>query len=353
MKSLLRHAAAPKRRSQPRRNDRRKPTNEKSRRRFLSLVAGTAALPAASRIALGQSYPSRPVTLIVPLAAGGALDATARVLAERMRRSLGQPVIIENVTGADGNIATGRTVRARPDGYTIEIGFRGTHVLNGGFYSLPYDLVNDFTPISPVFTSPLVFFAKKTMPANDLRELIAWLKANPNKASAAVYAADSRLSTAFFQKETGTQFAIVPYRGGVPAVQDLMAGYVDLYLTGTPANLPTASAGSIKAYAVTSDTRLALAPDIPTVSEMGLPALTYSTWGGFFAPKGTPRDIIDKLNAAVVEALADAGVRSRIGAFGFEIFPREQQTPEFLGDLQKADIAKWWPIIKELGIRAE
>jgi tripartite-type tricarboxylate transporter receptor subunit TctC len=323
------------------------------RRRFLHLAAGAAALPAASRIAIAQAYPSRPITLIVPLAAGGALDAIARVLAERMRPSLGQPVIIANVTGADGNIAKGRTVRARPDGYTIEIGFRGTHVMNGGFYSLPYDLVNDFAPISPVFTTPLVFFAKETMPANDLRELIAWLKANPNKASAAVYSAEGRLGAAFFQKETGTQFAMVPYRGGAPAVQDPVAGHVDLYLFGTPANLEVARAGSIKAYAVTSDTRLAFAPDIPTVSEMGPPALTDSSWTGFFAPKGTPRDIIDKLNAAVVETLAEAGARSRIGALGFEIFPREQQTPEFLGDLQKADIAKWWPIIKEFGIRAE
>ena len=195
----------------------------------------------------------------------------------------------------------------------------GTHVLNGAFYSLPYDVLNDFAPISPLVTVPYVLFARKTMPAKDLNELIAWLKANPNKASAGITSVGYRLLAAFFQKETGTQFALVPYRGGAPAMQDLVAGQIDL-LFGTPDQLPLMRAGSIKAYAVTSDTRLALAPDIPTFAEMGLPALSYSAWFGLFAPKGTPKDIIGKLNAAAVEALADPAVRSRLVDLGIRDF---------------------------------
>ena len=213
----------------------------------------------------------------------------------------------------------GRAARARPDGYTIDFGSFGTHVLNGAFYSLPYDVLNDFAPISPLVTIPLVLFARKTMPANDLNELIAWLKANPDKASAGISAGGFRLLTAFFQKETGTQFALVPYRGLRPRMQDLVAGQIDL-LFGTPVQLPLMRAGSIKAYAVTSDTRLAMAPDIPTFGEMGLPALSWSAWFGLFAPKGTPKDIIGKLNAAAVEALADPAVRSRLADLGLRFF---------------------------------
>jgi tripartite-type tricarboxylate transporter receptor subunit TctC len=290
--------------------------------------------------------------MIVPAAAGGPLDVTGRVLAERMRRSLGQPVVIENVAGADGSIGAGRAARARSDGYTIDYGFLGNHVLNGAFYSLPYDVINDFAPISPLATASNVLFAKKAMPAEKLNELIAWLKANPNKASMGITTAGYRLAAAFFQKETGTHFVLVPYRGGAPAVQDLTASQIDL-LFGTPGDLPLARAGSIKAYAVSSDTRLALAPDIGTFAEMGLPGLSYSAWTGFFAPKGTSRDIIAKLNAAVVEALDDQAVRSRMVDLGYEPFTREQRTPEALGALQKADAAKWWPIIKEFGIKAE
>jgi tripartite-type tricarboxylate transporter receptor subunit TctC len=242
--------------------------------------------------------------------------------------------------------------RARPDGYTIELGNDGNHVLNGAFYSLPYDVLNDFAPISPLITFPFVLFARKMMPANDLRELIAWLKANPNKASAGVAASQFRLVTAFFQKQIGTQFTIVPYRGTAPAIQDLVAGQIDLSFS-TVLDLAQARAGSIKAYAVTSETRLASAPDIPTVGEMGLPALSYSAWSGLFAPKGTPKDIIGKLNAAAVAALADPAVRSRVINLGDEIFPGERQTPETLAALQRADAERWWPIIKELGIKAE
>jgi tripartite-type tricarboxylate transporter receptor subunit TctC len=322
------------------------------RRQFLRFAASAAALPAASRDAGAQSYPSRPITIVVPFAAGGALDVVGRLLVERMRGSLGQPIIIENVTGADGSIGYGRAARARPDGYTIDLGTLSGHVLNGAFYSLPYDVLNDFAPISPVVNIPLVIFAKKTMPARDLQELIAWLKSNPNKASAGFPSVSYRLLAAFFQKETGTQFTLVPYRGGAPATQDLVAGQIDLLLAA-PDKLPLVRDGSIKAYAVTSDARLALVPDIPTFGEMGLPTLSFSDWFGLFAPRGTPNDIIGKLNAAVVEALANPVVQSRLIDLGMQIFPHERQTPEALGALVKADAEKWWPIIKELGIKAE
>jgi tripartite-type tricarboxylate transporter receptor subunit TctC len=356
MKNSLRQTATPQHRSRPRRNDRphqKTPSSgQHPRRRFLHLVAGTAALPATTRLAWAQSFPTRPITMIVSVAAGSVSDVIGRTLAERMRASLGHPIIIENVSGADGSIGAGRIARARTDGYTIDLGFLGNHVLNGAFYSLRYDVLNDFASISPLVTTPVVLFARKSMPAKDLEELIAWLKANPNNASAGVIGVGSRLWAASFQKESGTKFAVVPYRGGPPAVQDLAAGQIDLLIYGvTP--LPLARAGSIKAYAVASDARLALAPDTPTFAEMRLPALSYSEWFGLFAPKGTPRDIIGKLNAAARGALADPAVRSRLVELGFEVFPREQQTPEALSALVKADAEKWWPIIKELGIKAE
>ena len=245
------------------------------RRKFLHLAAASATLPTAARMACAQAYPTRPVTMIVPFAAGAAIDTLGRIVAERMRGPLGQPVIVENASGADGSIGVGRAARARPDGYTIDLGFLGGHVLNGAFYSLPYDVLNDFAPISPLVTTSTILFARKTMPATDLNELIAWLKANPNKASVGVNAVGFRLLAAFFQKETGTHFALVPYRGAAPAMQDLVAGQIDLFIA-TPDQLPLMRAGSIKAYAVTSDTRSALAPDTPTFAEMGLPALSYS-----------------------------------------------------------------------------
>jgi tripartite-type tricarboxylate transporter receptor subunit TctC len=322
------------------------------RRQFLHLAAGAIALPAVSRIARAQAYPARPITMIVPLAAGSTLDLVGRVMAERMTKSLGKPVIIENVSGADGSIGGGRAARARADGYTIGIGTSGTHVLNGAFYSLQYDVLDDFAPISLLATLPLVLLARKNIPAKDLNELIAWLKANPNKASAGITTGACRLLTAFFQKETGTQFTLVPYRGSSPEMQDLVAGQIDLSFD-TPLQLPLVQAGSIRAYAVTSEARWALAPDIPTFAEMGLPALSFSAWNALFAPKDTPKDIIGKLTASVVEALADPAVRSRFAEFGQEIFPVERQTPDTLGAVQKADAEKWWPLIKEFGVKAD
>ncbi len=351
MKASVRKAATPRRWSAPRGNERRLVTQH-PRRRILSLTAGAAALPALRRISRAQAYPSRPITMIVPFAAGGPTDVFARIMADAMKRSLGQPVIIENVSGADGSIGIGRAARAKPDGYTIDLANLSGHVLNGAFYSLPYDLLNDFAPISPLVTNPFVLFARNAIPAKDLKELIAWLKANPNKASVGITTAGYRLMAAFFQKETATHFALVPYRGNAPAMQDLLAGQIDLFF-GTPGELSLMQAGSIKAYAVTSDARMVVTPDIPTFAEVGLPALSYSTWIGLFAPKGTPVDIIGTLNAAAVEALADQAVRSRLVEFGFEVFSREQQTPEALGALVKAGAEKWWPIIKALKIKAQ
>jgi tripartite-type tricarboxylate transporter receptor subunit TctC len=269
-----------------------------------------------------------------------------------MRKSLAQPIIIENIGGAAGSIAAGRIARAKPDGYTIDLGFLGNHVLNGALYSLQYDVLNDFAPISPLVTAPVFLFARNTIPAKDLNELIAWLKANPNKASMGVVAVGARLINEWFREETGTQYTLVPYRGNAPAAQDLLGGQIDLFF-GQPDVLALARAGSIKAYAVTSETRSALAPELPTFAELGLRKISWSGWDGLFAPKGTPKEIVGKLNAAAIEALADPAVRSRLIDLGFEIFPREQQTPEVLGTLVKADAEKWWPVIKAAGIRPE
>jgi tripartite-type tricarboxylate transporter receptor subunit TctC len=324
-------------------------TMKRLRRTPQQVIGAAVAALALSTAATAQSYPSRPITMIMPFVAGGITDVAGRVLAERMRLSLGQPIMIENVTGAEGSIGSARAARARPDGYTISYGSISTHVLNGAFHSLTYDGLNDFTPISPEATTSYVLYARKTMPAKDLNEFIGWLKANPNKASAAFTVGGGHLITALFQKETGTQFSLVPYRG-LP-YQDLMAGQIDFGFL-TPNQLPLVRAGSLKAYAVSGDMRLALAPDIPTLVEMGLP-ISFSAWGALFAPKGTPRKIIGKLNAAVVEALADPAVQAQLADLGAEIFPREQQTPEALDALVKADAEKWWPLIKELGVKIE
>lgn len=354
MKISLRRVATPQYR--PRRNDCQQPktpySGQHPRRQSLSLAAGAAVLPAVSRFAWAQTYPTRPITMIVAFPAGGPSDAIARVLGEGMRSSLGQPIIVENVSGADGSIGTGRAARARPDGYTIELGGVGTHMLNGAFYSLSYDVLNDFVPISALVTSPTILLAKKTIPPKDLNELIAWLKSNPNKVSVGFGAVAYRLLAVSFQKETATQFTLVPYRGAAPALQDLMAGQIEL-LFSTPDALPLVRAGSIKAYAVANDARMVLAPDVPTFAEMGLPALSFSTWWALFAPKGTPKEPIDQLNAAAVQALADPVTRSRLADLGSEVFPREQQTPEALGAFQRAQIGRWWPLIKELGMKAE
>jgi tripartite-type tricarboxylate transporter receptor subunit TctC len=318
----------------------------------LASVAVAATLGIAAS-AVAQVYPSRPITIIVPFAGGGAGDALVRIVAERMRSSLGQPVIIENVGGAAGRIGTGRVARAAPDGYTLGQGSAGTHMANGAVYSLNYDVLKDFEPVALLATTPQLIVARKTMPPNNLKELIAWLKQNPDRATQGTSGVGgySHLAGVLFQKQTGTRFQFVPYRG--TAMNDLMAGHVDLMIDQASNALPQVLSGSIKAYAVAAAGRLAEAPDIPTVDEAGLPGFHFSHWYAFFAPKGKPKTIIDTLNAATVEALADPAVRRRLTDLGLEIFPREQQTPEALGAYHKADIEKWWPIVKAAGIRAE
>jgi tripartite-type tricarboxylate transporter receptor subunit TctC len=325
------------------------------RRQFLHLAASVAALPAVSRVARAQAYPSRPITFIVPFAAGGALDVIARILSERMRASLGQTIIVENVAGANGSLGVGRVARAAPDGYTLAIGYWGTHVANGALYTLSYDVLSDFAPISLTVTNPQLIVTKNAIPAKNLRELIEWLKSNPDKASAGTSGVGGieHLSGALLQSLTGTRFAFVPYRGAGPAMQDLVAGQIDLMVVNPTTSLPQLRSGRIKAFAVTAKSRLAAAPDIPTVDEAGLPSFHVSGWHGMWAPKGTPMEIVAKLNAAVVEASADPTVRSRIAELGPQLFPRDQQTPEALLAFQKAEIEKWWPIIKAANIKGE
>jgi tripartite-type tricarboxylate transporter receptor subunit TctC len=304
---------------------------------------------------VAQTYPARPITMIVPFAAGGATDIIGRALAERMRVSLGRPVIVENIGGANGNIGVGRVAAAAPDGYTIGIGHWSTHVVNGAVYSLPYDLVTDFTPISPIADSPQVIVSNPAVPARDLRELIAWLRANPNKATLSTPGAGSphHVAGILLQNLTQTQFRFVPYRGGAPALQDVLAGHIDLTMPIAITALPHIRAGKLRAYAITASKRLDSAPEIPTVDEAGLPGLHISVWHGLWAPKETPKDIVAKLDAAVVDALGDPTVRSRFADLGQDIFPREQQTPEALATLQRVEIAKWWPIIKAANVQPE
>jgi tripartite-type tricarboxylate transporter receptor subunit TctC len=302
-----------------------------------------------------QVYPSRPITLVVPLPAGGAFDVTARVLAEHMRVSLGQSIIIENVTGAAGSIGTGRVARAAPDGYTLIFGGLNTHVVNPAFLALQYDVLKNFEPVALTASVQLLIVAKKAMPANRLNELIAWLKANPDKASEGTGGRGntSHLAAILFQRETGARLALVPYRGAGAAINDLVAGHIDMMIDLAPNSLPHVRAGTIKAYAVTAKRRLAVAPEIPTVDEAGLPGFYMAVWQAIWAPKGTPVPVVAKLNAAVVDALADPAVRSRLSELGQEIYPREQQTPEALGAFHKAEIEKWWPLIKAANIKAE
>jgi len=326
------------------------------RRQFLQLVAGAAAVSAAWRIASAQAYPSRPITIVVPSGAGGPSDVIVRIVAERMRSSLGQPIVIENVTGANGNLGTGRVARAMPDGYTLAFSVSfSTHVVNGAIYALPYDVINDFEPIALVADAPQVILAKKAMPANDLKELTAWLMANPDKASLGHIGPGSPAHVAgiLFQKQTGTRFQFVTYRSAGQAMQDMIAGHIDLMFVNPNIALEHVRAGSIKAYAVTAKNRMAAASNIPTVDEAGLPGLHVSLWNALWAPKGTPKDIVAKLNAAVVESLADPTMRKRLTDLGQDIPPRDQQTPEALNAYHKAEVEKWWPIIKAANIKVE
>jgi tripartite-type tricarboxylate transporter receptor subunit TctC len=323
----------------------------------MRMLLGAVALAAlaGTGMAAAQTYPSRPITIVVPYSAGGPTDTIARIMAERMRGPLGQTIVVENVTGAGGTIGVGRVARAAPDGYTISIGHWGTHVVNGAIYTLQYDVLNGFEPVAMIATNPQIIVAKKAIPAKDLKELIAWLKANSATATqgTAGHGTASHISGVYLQSITGTRFQFVPYRGAGPAMQDLVAGQIDLMIDQAANSLPQVRAGTIKAYAVTDKTRLAAAPEIPTVDEAGVPGLHISIWHALWLPKGTPADIVGKLNAAVVDALADAGVRQRLAELGQDIPTREQQTPQALFAHHKAEIEKWWPVIKAANIKGE
>ena len=320
------------------------------------LIASVFALASAGAGAADtQNYPSRPITMVVPLPAGSAFDVTARIVAERMQASLGQPVVVDNVTGASGSIGAGRVARAPPDGYTICFGGVGTHVLNGAILSLPYDVLRDFAPVALVASAQLLVVAKKDMPANSLAELIAWLKANPDRAVQGHGGPGSltHIVGVSFQERTGTRFRSVPYRGSGAAINDLVAGHIDIMMDLAPNSLSHVRAGTVKAFAVMSKTRMAAAPDIPTVDEVGLPGFYMSAWQAVWAPKDTPTAITDKLNAAIAAALAEPAVRARLAEFGQQTFPTEQQSATALDAWQKAEIESWWPIIKAAKIRAE
>jgi len=325
------------------------------RRQFLHWAAGAAALPALSRVASAQAYPARPITAVSGFAAGGPTDVVMRILADRMRTTLGQPIIIENAVGASGSIAVGRVVRSAADGYTLSVGHWSTHVVNGAIYALPYDLLRDLAPIALLPSNPMIVVSKKAVPAKNLKELMAWVTANQEKITVGTAGPGSGTHVAgvYFQRLTNTQLSFVPYRGTGPAMQDLMAGHIDLIVDQAANSLPQVRNGAIKAYAVTARQRLAIAPEIPTVDEEGLPGFHVSTWYGLWAPKGTARAAIERLSAAAMEALADPAVQRRYGDIGLDIPPREQQTPEALGAFHKAEIEKWWPIITAANIKGE
>jgi tripartite-type tricarboxylate transporter receptor subunit TctC len=325
------------------------------RRQFLHLAAGAAALPALSCIARAQSFPTRPITIVVPYPAGGPSDTVIRIISEKMKASLGQAVVIENVGGAGGSIGVGRVARAAPDGYTLVAGIWNTHVANGALYALTYDVVKDFEPLSLLVTAPNVIVARKTIPANQLSELIDWLKTNPGKASqgSAGVGGMGHVVGVLVQNLTGTRFQHVPYRGSAPAMQDLVAGQIDMMFDVPSITLPQVRAGAVKAYAVMAKRRLAKASDIPTTDEAGFAGVYASNWFALFAPKSTPKTIVAKLNGAISDALADPVVQTRLADLDFEIPPRDQQTPEALAAYQKAEIEKWWPIIKAANIKPE
>lgn len=325
------------------------------RREFITLLGGLAL---ASLLGLADSAiadPERPIIIIVPFAAGGPSDVMARILADRMRFTLKQPVLVENVTGAGGSIGVTRAVRSAPDGYTISFGHLGTHVFNGAIYPLTFDLLTDLEPVAMLPSNPMVIVSKNDVPAKTLKEFIAWAKQNSGKVSAGTAGAGSGSHVAglYFENITGVKLQFVPYRGTGPALNDLMAGQIDIMIDQTSNSINQIRFGKIRAYAVTDQKRVPTADDIPTVDEAGLPGFYMTLWSGMWVPKGTPRATITKLNAAVLEALADPSVRERFAQLGLEVPPRAHQTPEALAAHQKAEIAKWWPIIKAGNIQAD
>jgi tripartite-type tricarboxylate transporter receptor subunit TctC len=322
---------------------------------MLKVLLVALASIAGVRDVSAQAYPSKPITIVVPFAAGGPSDALARILGDRMKATLGQAFVIENVTGAGGSIGVGRAVRAPADGYTISFGHLGTHVANQAIYPLPYDMLADLDPVVLLPSNPMVMVSRNSLPAKSLQELLTWLKANPDKATAGTAGAGSgsHIGGVYLQNLTGLRLQFVPYRGTAPALTDLVAGQIDVIVDQASNSMQQIRTGNIRAYAITDRKRLSAAPDIPTVDEAGLPGFYMTLWNGLWVPKGTPKEAVNKLNAAVVEALADPAVKQRLVDLGLEIPERDQLTPEALAAWHKAEAGKWWPIIKAANIKPE
>jgi tripartite-type tricarboxylate transporter receptor subunit TctC len=326
-----------------------------ARRRVLHLAASALALPALPTAASAEDFPSRRITVIVPFAAGALNDLVARIMAQAIQPSLGQPVVIENVTGADGTIGATRAVRAEPDGYTLFVGSWNTQVANPLIYKLQYDAAQDFVPVAMLPSSAMVLLGKKELPANNLGEFIAWLKANPDKAAFGTAGPGSPpdMLARLFGKDSDTRFSLVAYRGAAPAMQDVIGGQIDANFITAAAALPQVAAGSVKAFGITSHQRLVQAPNIPTIDEAGVRGFFFQYWAGFFVPRGTPKPIIDRINAAVVSALADPEVKRKLEDQCFEIPPPDQQTPQALGAFVRSQTEEWSPIIKAASIKPE
>lgn len=324
-------------------------------KKLLTVTAATLLALGWTGMAAAQNYPTHPITMIVPVPAGGATDTLARFLGEQMRAILGQPIIIENIGGAAGSIGVGRAVRSPADGYTLSIGTSTTHMLTGGLYALPFDLLKDLEPVIQIGSEPLLIVGKKALPADDLKGLIGWLKANPDKASVGIagVGATGHLTGIAFQKETGTKFQFVPYRGNAPAMQDLLAGNIDFMIEPSSNFKSLVATGSVEPFAITGRTRLPSSPDIPTADEAGLSGFFASLWYGLWVPKDTPKDVIAKLNATLAQVLADPAVKKRLEELGIQITPPAQQSPEALRAFQKAEMDRWWPIMKASNIKAE
>jgi tripartite-type tricarboxylate transporter receptor subunit TctC len=319
------------------------------------VLAALLTLATFGNNARADNFPSHPITLVVPFSAGGPTDAMARILGDHMRSTLGQPILIENVTGAGGSLGVGRVVRAAADGYTVSIGHLGTNVANGAIYKLGYDLVGDLEPVAMLPSNPMVVVSKNAIPAKSLQELLAWLKAQPAPpiAGTAGAGSGSHIAGLYFESVTGIKLQYVPYRGTAPALTDLVAGQIDIIVDQLSNSIAQIRAGTIRAYAVTDDKRVETASEIPTTDEAGLPGFHMNLWSGFWVPKNTPKDIVAKLNAAAVAAINDPAVRKKFEELGLQMPPQDKLSPEALGEWQKAEIAKWWPMIRDANVRVD